>query len=64
MRGWNGRPDSRTDKAGGAATTFNRRAVREFTGWSDYQVKIHIKPLEELEYLVPLSGRRGQMLLL
>lgn len=45
--------------AGGAAT-FNRRAVREFTGWSDYQVKIHIKQLEDLEYLVPISGRRGQ----
>ena len=45
--------------AGGAAT-FNRRAVREFTGWSDYQIKIHIKQLEDLEYLVPISGRRGQ----
>jgi DNA primase len=44
----------------GGASTFNRRAVREFTGWSDYQVKIHIKALEELEYLVPLTGRRGQ----
>ena len=44
----------------GSAATFNRRAVREFTGWSDYQVKIHIKQLEELEYLVPISGRRGQ----
>jgi DNA primase len=43
-----------------SAATFNRRAVREFTGWSDYQVKIHIKQLEDLEYLVPLSGRRGQ----
>jgi hypothetical protein len=43
-----------------AAVTFNRRAVREFTGWSDYQVKIHIKQLEDLEYLVPISGRRGQ----
>ena len=45
--------------AGGAAT-FNRRAVRELTGWSDYQIKIHIKQLEDLEYLVPISGRRGQ----
>jgi len=45
--------------AGGTAT-FNRRAVREFTGWSDYQVKIHIQQLEDLEYLVPLTGRRGQ----
>lgn len=45
---------------GGNAATFTRRMVREFTGWSDYQVKIHIKQLEELEYLVPISGRRGQ----
>jgi DNA primase len=56
----------KTDRQHGAkiiadsAATFNRRAVREFTGWSDYQVKIHIKQLEDLEYLVPLSGRRGQ----
>jgi hypothetical protein len=39
---------------------ISRRQVREFTGWSDYQIKIHIKQLEELEYLIPLSGRRGQ----
>ena len=45
---------------GTGSACFNRRAVREFTGWSDYQVKIHIKQLEELEYLVPISGRRGQ----
>jgi DNA primase catalytic core len=45
---------------GGSVPTFTRRVVREFTGWSDYQVKIHIKQLEELEYLVPISGRRGQ----
>jgi hypothetical protein len=45
---------------GAGTACFNRRAVREFTGWSDYQVKIHIKQLEELEYLVPISGRRGQ----
>ena len=34
--------------------------MREFTGWSDYQIKIHIKQLEDLEYLLPISGRRGQ----
>ena len=59
-----GPPDGKRAGGGvmaGAAATFNRRAVREFTGWSDYQVKIHIKALEELEYLVPLSGRRGQI---
>ena len=39
---------------------FSRRQIREFTGWSDYQIKIHVKQLEDLEYLLPLSGRRGQ----
>jgi hypothetical protein len=48
-----------TAMASGAAA-FSRRQVREFTAWSDYQIKIHIKQLEELEYLVPVSGRRGQ----
>jgi len=52
--------DHRSPKVGAGSACFNRRAVREFTGWSDYQVKIHIKQLEELEYLVPISGRRGQ----
>jgi hypothetical protein len=47
-------------KLGAGSACFNRRAVREFTGWSDYQIKIHIKQLEDLEYLVPISGRRGQ----
>jgi hypothetical protein len=40
---------------------FTRREVREFAGWSDYQVKVHIKQLEELEYLIPISGKRGQL---
>ncbi len=45
---------------GSGAAAFSRRQVREFTGWSDYQIKIHVKQLEDLEYLLPLSGRRGQ----
>jgi DNA primase catalytic core len=40
---------------------FTRRDVRESTGWSDYQIKAHIKQLEELQYLIPISGRRGQL---
>ena len=40
---------------------FTRREVREYSGWSDYQIKAHIKQLEELEYLAPSSGRRGQL---
>lgn len=41
--------------------SFTRREVREFCGWSDYQIKAHIRQLEELEYLAPSSGRRGQL---
>ncbi|MCP4722649.1 MAG: hypothetical protein GY860_24600, partial [Desulfobacteraceae bacterium] len=36
------------------------RAVREFSGWSDFQVKTHIKQLEELEYLYTVMGRKGK----
>ena len=43
------------------AVSFTRREVREYSGWSDYQIKAHIKQLEELEYLAPSSGRRGQL---
>lgn len=39
---------------------FTRRELREHTRWSDYQIKTHVRQLEELEYLVPVSGRFGQ----
>jgi hypothetical protein len=39
---------------------FGRKAIREFTGWSDGQLKIHCKRLEEMEYLLVHRGGRGQ----
>jgi len=39
---------------------FSRRDVRLYTGWSDFQVKTHIKELEELEYLYSLAGKKGK----
>jgi DNA primase len=39
---------------------FSRRDVRQYTGWSDPQVKRHLHKLEELEYLVVHRGERGQ----
>ena len=39
---------------------FSRRDVREFAGWSDGQLKIHCRRLEELEYLLVHRGGRGQ----
>ena len=43
------------------AVQFNRRDIREYTGWSDNQIKAHIKRLEELEHLAVRAGERGRM---
>lgn len=45
---------------GRAQHRFSRRDVREYCGWSDFQVKMHIRKLEELEYLLVHRGGRGQ----
>jgi len=39
---------------------FNRRIIREYNGWSDWQVKAHIRQLEELEYLNVRFGAQGK----
>jgi len=39
---------------------FSRRNIRNFTGWSDGQLKIHCSRLTELEYLLVHRGGRGQ----
>ena len=39
---------------------FTRRMIREYTGWSDWQIRAHIKQLEELEYLHVRIGARGK----
>jgi DNA primase len=39
---------------------FTRRMIREHTGWNDWQIKAHIKQLEELEYLNVRIGSRGK----
>lgn len=39
---------------------FNRRQIREFCGWSDFQVRTHIKQLEQLEYIYSTMGKRGK----
>jgi DNA primase len=39
---------------------FSRRDVREYSGWSDFQVKMHMRKLEELEYVLVHRGGRGQ----
>ena len=39
---------------------FTRRMIREYTGWTDWQVRTHIKQLEEMEYLYVRIGARGK----
>jgi len=43
-----------------AAHRFSRRAVREYTGLSDTQLRVHLDRLVELEYLLVHRGMRGQ----
>jgi DNA primase catalytic core len=40
--------------------TFSRRQIREYTKWSDWQIKNHIKELEEMEYLYSRMGSKGK----
>ena len=39
---------------------FSRKDVRQYTGWGNTQLKIHLHRLEELEYLLVHHGGRGQ----
>ena len=39
---------------------FSRKDVRQYTGWTDFQVKVHMRKLEEMEYLLVHRGGRGQ----
>ncbi len=41
---------------------FSRKGIRAATHWSDGQLKIHCKRLEELEYLLVHRGSRGHSL--
>lgn len=38
---------------------FSRRKLREFTNWSEYQVRVHLQKLEDLEYVLRRHGRQG-----
>ncbi len=40
--------------------SFTRREIRENTKWSDFQIRTHIKQLEDLEYIQILSGNQGK----
>jgi DNA primase catalytic core len=39
---------------------FTRRDIREWTRWSDFQIKCHIRQLEDLEYIYSVAGKKGK----
>jgi DNA primase len=39
---------------------FSRRNVRTYSGWSDFQVRVHLERLMQMEYVLAHRGRRGQ----
>ncbi len=39
---------------------FSRRDIRDYTRWSDFQVKCHVRQLEDLEYLYSVAGKKGK----
>ena len=39
---------------------FTQREVRDATGWPDHQVKLHLRKLVEMEYVLLHRGGRGQ----
>ena len=39
---------------------FSRKDVRDATGWSDTQLRVHLSRLADLEYLLVHRGARGQ----
>ena len=39
---------------------FTRKDIRNYTGWGNTQLKVHLHRLEELEYLLIHRGERGQ----
>ena len=39
---------------------FSRKTIREHTGWSDGQLKIHCRRLEDMEYVLVHGGGRGR----
>lgn len=45
--------------SGAAHDTFHRRELREALHWGDTRLRVHLKELVNLEYVLPISGRAG-----
>jgi hypothetical protein len=41
---------------------FTRKDIRDASGWSDYQVRTHLKQLLQLEYVTLTAGKNGSLM--
>jgi len=39
---------------------FSRRDIRDWSRWSDFQIKCHVRQLEDMEYLYSITGKKGK----
>jgi DNA primase len=39
---------------------FTRKDIREWCKWSDFQIKCHVRQLEDLEYIYSVVGKKGK----
>lgn len=46
-------------KQNGGVATFSRKEVRDYSGWSDWNVRKCLDQLEELEYVRRATGKQG-----
>ncbi len=53
----------RKERSAKAATTFSRRELREVSGWSLTQIRVHLERLVELEYLATRRAPLNNQLL-
>ncbi|RHX82928.1 CHC2 zinc finger domain-containing protein [Leptospira stimsonii] len=52
---------SEEQKISKSEVRFTRREIRERLGLSDTRLRVHLRRLEELEYLIVHNGRQGQI---
>jgi len=53
------RDKMKSDEAPQKHCFFSRRELREATGSSEFQIRMHIQRLEEMEYVMRRAGRQG-----
>jgi len=51
----------KTDSTEQTLTLFSRKELREKTGWSETQTRLHLERLESMEYISRRTGRQGSV---